>query len=155
VNVYGTLTAAGANGSFLASGSTTSNTTPSLLNPGSILSFDNTNGFQGVSAGNNTNRWGDTTAIALNGSTLQLLGQNNAAGSSETVGTISFDKGSTVIIKRNTAGNTVLTAAGLTRSPNGNGTLSLLTSAAGTLGGVDQLIVANHGTTPGNHARRG
>src|SRR5207248_1283852 len=104
VTVYGTLTAAGATGSFLNNDGTGNNNTNSItLKPGSTLTFDNTNGFQGVTAADNTNRWGDTTGIALNGSTLQLLGQNNAAGSSETVGTISFDKGSTVSIKRNTA----------------------------------------------------
>ena len=102
----GTTTFDGTSGAGIG-GSLSVTTNAVTLKPGSTLTFDNTNTFQGVTAGNNTNRWGDTTAIALNGATLQLLGQNNAAGSSETVGAVSFDKGSTVVIKRNTAGNTV------------------------------------------------
>jgi autotransporter-associated beta strand protein len=71
VTVWGTLTAAGASGSFLANGSTTANTNAVTLNPGSTLTFDNTNAFRGVTAGNNPNRWGDSAGITLNGATLR------------------------------------------------------------------------------------
>jgi autotransporter-associated beta strand protein len=151
VTVFGTLIAAGANGTFLANGSTATNTNAITLNPGSILSFDSVNaygGTGGLAAGNNNNRWGDSVNIALNGSTLQLLGQNNAAGTAETVGMVSFDKGSVITVKRgNSSGTTKLTVAGLTRI--GHGTLTLVTSATGNLGssaaGGEQLVDSNAG----------
>jgi autotransporter-associated beta strand protein len=142
VNVWGTLTAAGANGSLLANGSTTNNTNAVTLNPGSVLRLDNSNAFQGVAAANNTNRWGDTAAIALNGAMLEILGQN-AGASTETVGAVTFDKGSTVSIKKTgTGGTAILTVASLARVANG--TLSIQTSVAGTLSGADQLIDLNN-----------
>ena len=147
VTVYGTLTAAGASGTFLANGSTTLNTNAITLNPGSILRFDNTNAFQGVSAGNNTNRWGDSVAVALNGSTLELLANNNASSTTETVGAVTFDKGSVISVKRNTTGTAKLTVASLTRV--NRGTLTIVTSAANTLGAAsngDWLIDTNNAT---------
>jgi autotransporter-associated beta strand protein len=149
VNVYGTLTAAGANGSF-ADATGTVNTNAITLQPGSILRFDSTNGFQGLAAGNNNNRWGDTAAIGLNGSTLELIGQNVAtSATAEVVGAVSFDKGSVISVRRGNATNTAtLTVAGLTRT--GRGTLTLVTSTTGTLGtaaaGAEQVVDLGAGT---------
>ncbi len=156
VTVYGSLTAAG-NGSFLQMGSTTTNVNSTFtFQPGGILTFDNvTTTFQGITAANNNNRWGDTAAINLNASTVQLLGQNAAAATTETVGAVSFTGGSVVASKRGNTGNTVtLTVASLTRV--NRGTLTLVTSTAATLGGtaagseriVDTAAGTDAATTP-------
>jgi len=42
---------------------------------GSALVFDSTNAYGALAADNNTNRWGDTTPVVLNGATLELLGR--------------------------------------------------------------------------------
>src|SRR5262249_33826262 len=84
VTVWGTLTAAGTNGSFLSGDGTGNNNANAItLNPGSALVLDSTNAYGALAADNNTNRWGDTTPIALNGATLELLGLN-AAGTATT-----------------------------------------------------------------------
>ncbi len=156
VTVYGSLTAAG-NGSFLQMGSTTTNVNSTFtFQPGSILTFDNvTTTFQGITAANNNNRWGDTAAINLNASTVQLLGQNAAAATTETVGAVSFTGGSVIASKRGNTGNTVtLTVASLTRV--NRGTLTLVTANAGTLGSsasggeriVDTAAGTDAATTP-------
>jgi autotransporter-associated beta strand protein len=152
VTAYGTLVAAGANGSFAAFGAPATNANSSFtFQPGSILSFDNvTTTFQGVTAANNNTRWGTTAPIGLNASTLQLLGQNAAASTTtQTVGPVTFTGGSVLAALRGNATNTVtLTVTSLTRS--NRGTLTLVTSTANTLGttaaGGEQIVDTAAGT---------
>ncbi len=62
------------------------------------------------------NKWGDTTPISLNGSTLNLISSGGRVNK-ETVGQITVKNGAAVYLERNsTNGQLVLEAAGITRA---------------------------------------
>lgn len=86
-----------------ASGSLAS---PSItVQQGGSLTLDN-------SAGNNTNRIGDSATVTLNGGTLNFLGAS--AASSETIGTVTLAGGAnTINVQRGGSNSSVLTFAGI------------------------------------------
>lgn len=120
VDVFGTLNAAGASGALIAGATTNNNTV--TLHPGALLRFDNTSG--------STNRWGDTTAVDLNGASIRFDG--HSGGTTETIGAITIQKGARIGL--NSAGNplTILSAASLARTAGS--TLVITNSAADRLG---------------------
>jgi autotransporter-associated beta strand protein len=128
VHVHGTLRAEGTNGSFVNATNTGNAYTNILLHPGSELRLQDT-GATGTAA----NRWHDAAPIALNGALLTLQTPNTAAlVTSETVGALSFERGSRVQpVTQNTAQIT-LTLGGINRV--GNGTLMIIPSAVNRLG---------------------
>ncbi|NJN05598.1 MAG: hypothetical protein HC814_03290 [Rhodobacteraceae bacterium] len=118
VHVYGVLRATGATGSF-ADAAGTGNNNLIITHPGSEIRLENT-------TSPNTNRWGDTTAMALDGSLLNFIGVNAAQHSFERVGDITFSAGSRLTLtgSTNTLGaSALLSASALTRV--GAGTLQL------------------------------
>lgn len=142
IDVYGTLALGGTFGSL-------QNTTmPVTLMPGSTLRFDNTLGVLDSSL---TTRWrinsGNPSPLALNGSTLSLVG-NSDASSQLGVGQLTITRGSAVTIARAAAGKTTtVNAAGLTRSAGD--TLVISPGVAGQLG-VDEVFTLTSAPTPTN-----
>ncbi|MCX6856579.1 MAG: autotransporter-associated beta strand repeat-containing protein, partial [Verrucomicrobia bacterium] len=115
VDVFGTLRAVNTNGSFIGSGTTNNNAI--VMHPGSAIVLD------GTGSANNANRWGDTNAVALNGSsfTMQTL---TATAQNETVGAITYANGSRIGINNPGSpltANILTSTGGLTRV--GTGTL--------------------------------
>jgi autotransporter-associated beta strand protein len=103
-----------------------------ILHPTSTLTF------QDMAVGGN--RWDDNTAINLDGSALVGEAVNNVDNGSETVGAITFDRGSRIILTSEGTGDAFVTAASVTRAAAGPG--------AGT--GRGTLVVA-----PSNTAQLG
>ncbi|MCB1208520.1 MAG: autotransporter-associated beta strand repeat-containing protein [Verrucomicrobiales bacterium] len=128
VDVFGEVRIEGAAGT--AANSTGGlNTNTWRLHPGSRLRFDNGTAFTGTGT---AGRWEDTAAIALNGAVLDMAGGNStSAFNSETVGDISIERGSEVVVRRSTAAAAELISSGISRV--GNGTL-MLRHDAGLLG---------------------
>ncbi|MDB6148679.1 MAG: Autotransporter-associated beta strand repeat protein, partial [Chthoniobacter sp.] len=149
VNVFGVLSLSGA--ASLSNG--TANVNAVTLNPGSALFFDNANGAANnagaLVAANNTDRFNDTTPINLNGAMLNLIGAN-AAASSESVGDVTYSRGARLRSQlTGTGGTATLTLNNLTRAGAGS-TLMLQSSAPGTLGAGDKIIVTNSPPTVTN-----
>ncbi|MEQ1859582.1 MAG: autotransporter-associated beta strand repeat-containing protein [Chthoniobacteraceae bacterium] len=128
IHTYGILRAEGANGSFVDAGNTASAYTNLVLHPGSELRFQDTN-----ASGAASDRWHDGTPIELNGSLLTLQTPNTAGVvGSESVGPVSFERGSRIqAVTQNTAEIT-LTTPGVTRTDKG--TLTFVPSAVNRLG---------------------
>ena len=143
VDVFGNLSLSGTATLATATG----NTNAVTLNPGSALFFDNVNaaanGAGAFAAANVTDRWHDSAPIGLNGALLNLIGGTDLA-SSETVGDVTYSRGARIRVARGgtTTGTATLTLNNLLGGGAGN-TLHIQTSAAGTLGGVDKVIVTN------------
>ncbi|MDZ7619801.1 MAG: autotransporter-associated beta strand repeat-containing protein, partial [Patescibacteria group bacterium] len=117
VQVFGTLTADGADGSFINAGGTANNNAITLYG-GSTLRFDNS----ALSTGTNVDRWDDNTPIHLLAGTLQLDARNHASVTNETVGAIHFTGGNTISLNRNNmSGSQVaqLTVAEFVRADQG------------------------------------
>lgn len=146
IDVFGILGFGG--GGSLSTGAANVNLV--TLHPGSGLSFDNVNaaanGQNAFVAANISDRWNDTTPIALNGAFLNLNGARNAI-ISETVGDVTFSRGARIRSGRSgTAqdnGSSTLTLTSLTSAGAGS-TLALQTTAANSLGALDQIIVTNN-----------
>jgi autotransporter-associated beta strand protein len=160
VDVWGTLQTSGQNGSFVDGNSAgpVVNRNTITLHPGGQITINDVAG--NVTGGQG--RWADGTGINLSGGTFQLTGANGYA-SIETIGTVTVDKGSRIIVSRAAnAGTAALVVNDLVRttasgSPgNGNGTLLIASQAAGSLGipasttvtnvaagSYDRLIVSN------------
>jgi fibronectin-binding autotransporter adhesin len=122
VHVYGVLRASGGQGSF-ADAAGTGNNNLIVTHAGGEIRLDN-------AASPNTNRWGDTAPLALDGALLNFLGVNAAQRSFERVGDFSFAGGSRFTL----AGSTnILGASALISTPNlirvGAGTLQLARAA--------------------------
>lgn len=94
IEVFGKLAATGANGVF--STGVIDNTT---FRPGSTLEFNNLPDYANASGGNNTDRWDDSKALALNGSTVLLSGARKA-DSAETIGGVTFNGNAQVQVRR-------------------------------------------------------
>ncbi len=117
------------------------------IHPGAVLMLDN-------NAVDVANRWADSAAVNLNGGQLYLRSRNVATvTSTETVGAVTFSRGSSLRIDRRiTNGAVQLTAADLTRSGVGS-TLAVVTNGAflGLNAGVDEverILVTAWNTTP-------
>jgi len=125
VDVFGTVVASTTTGSFL--GASTTNTNSVIFHPGAILKLDS-------SVTNNANRWEDAKALTLDGTQVWTIGlANNAV--SETVGSFTFNRGSSIKTASGTGtGSLVLTGgAGTSFTRTGTGTMVFLPTA-GKLG---------------------
>ncbi|HXI84385.1 MAG TPA: autotransporter-associated beta strand repeat-containing protein [Verrucomicrobiae bacterium] len=119
---YGTLAISGVNGSMVG------NTNNVVFQPGSTLFIDQT----GQTNGSSYDRWGDSQAIALNGSTLMLRGIASSNAAAETVGNVSFAGGSQIALTDQGGGVSLVINSNLTRV--GRATLDIDPSA--TLTGI-------------------
>ena len=144
VNVFGVISLSGQASLDNGAGA---NVNAVTLQPGSALFFDNANGAAngaGAFSGtfNITNRWNDATPIGLNGAMINLIGANTLA-SSETVGDVTYSRGARLRAQlTGTGGTATLSLNNLFGAGPGN-TVTLATSAAGTLGAADKIIVVN------------
>jgi autotransporter-associated beta strand protein len=145
VNVFGNLILR-SNASLVAGAGSTNAVT---LHPGSALHLDNNNATGGVAAVNLPDRLADSAPVFLDGALLDLVG-NSAAPTTETIGNVSYDRGARIRVARNGTVTATLTVNSLAALPGKGHTLNLQGSAAGTLGGVDQLIVATGAPAPVN-----
>lgn len=147
VEVHGTVEFDLANGSAVAGldGVTGGNRNAYVFHPGAIVRFDNLQGGYFATSAATGGRWADTAPIALNGSNVTMLGDDIADGA-ETVGAISYDRGSSIIITRGASTfNVTLTAASLTRLTGGTGTATVGYTAGalgGTAAGYERLMLA-------------
>ncbi len=116
IDVYGGLRIE-PGGSLFQNGSTTTHFYTNLnLKPVSLLSF------QDMSAtGVNSNRWGDSVGINLDGSSVTFDALNNTDNAAETVGAITFDRGSRVNLTSEGTGDAFATAASMGRAAAGTG----------------------------------
>ena len=135
IDVYGGLRF-DSNGSIFQNGSTTTHFYNNIrLHPGSNLTFQDA-----AATGVNANRWGDSVPINLDGSALTVEAVNNADNNTETVGAITFDRGSRIYLTQEGTGDAFLTAASVTRASastgagSGRGTLVFTASDTNTFG---------------------
>lgn len=118
VNVYGIIAFQNAAGTALNNAGANRNTY--TFYPQSQLIFDNnTAAYSGGAA---EGRWDDQAAIALNGTQVDLRNPNTAATYSETVGAITFDRGSEIDVTKQSTGMVELLASGLSRATGGSAT---------------------------------
>lgn len=144
------------NASLALAGGTSTNAL--TLHPGSALHLDSLNGT-GNSTGtgvvttgslavaNQLDRLGDNTPLILDGALLDLIG--NAAGTTETVGAVSYGRGARIRVARNTVAST-LTLSSLTASGGNGHTLLLQPGTAGQLGVSENIIVNTGAPVPVN-----
>jgi autotransporter-associated beta strand protein len=96
--------------------------------------------FQDTGSTTNFDRWDNATGINLDGSGLQIEAQTNNNDNRETVGAISFDRGSRIILSIEGTGDAFLTAASIDRAAastgagSGRGTLVFAPSASAAFG---------------------
>lgn len=96
--------------------------------------------FQDTGSTTNFDRWDDTTGINLDGSALQIEAQTNNNDNRETVGAISFDRGSRIILSVEGTGDAFLTASSIDRAAassgagSGRGTLVFAPSSSAAFG---------------------
>ena len=148
IHTYGVLRVEGTAGTFLNAGGTANAYTNITLHPGSELRFQDI----GIASGT-TNRWDDATPIALNGSLLTLQTPNAVVTGAETVGAITFDRGSRIQPVTQSTAQITLNAASLTRL--NKGTMMLIPSSTGRLGlapaaNSERILVS--GSAPTNAA---
>ncbi|MBX7209625.1 MAG: autotransporter-associated beta strand repeat-containing protein [Verrucomicrobiaceae bacterium] len=144
IHTYGILRVEGTNGSFVDSTNSANAYTNITLHPGSELRLQDVN-----TTGAAANRWHDSAAIGLNGSLLTLQTANAVVTGAETVGAISFDRGSRIQPLTQSTAQLTLNTPSLTRV--GSGTMVFLPSAAGRLGlapGANSERVIVTGTAP-------
>ena len=114
----------------------------------------------------NTNRWGDTAPLALNGSQVSLqtsiipTAGTGIAFPSETIGAVSFERGSSLrllvgLLNASSAGSTLISSTGPLTRVN-SGTLSIIsefTAASAPFLGLTNTGYNNLGTTAANFQR--
>jgi autotransporter-associated beta strand protein len=145
LDVFGELRVQGS-GSFIDSVGSANFYSP-VLHPGSILRFQDAN-----ATGAAANRWHDTVPVSLDSSQLLLQTANAAVLATETVGDITFDRGSRIQLSTQSTARMTLTTSALNRGSN-FGTLVFQNSAANRLGATpgnnsEHVIVS--GTAPAN-----
>jgi autotransporter-associated beta strand protein len=135
IDIYGGLRFEGT-GNLFQNGSTTNHFYSNVnLRPGSSLIFQDM-----TATGGGANRWGDTVPINLDGAAVVADATNNAVNNTETVGAITFDRGSRIQLITEGTGDAFLTAASVTRASasagagSGRGTLVFAPSATATFG---------------------
>ncbi len=141
VDVFGLLSLA--SGATLQNGGTATNVL--TLHPGSYLHLDNNAGAS-VTMGtlNVTNRIADGQAISLNGAAIELVGNSNNA-TTETLGDVTYGAGGRLRVIKNGTGSATLTLASLTAGTAKGSQLLLQSSATGTFGGTDKILVTAAG----------
>lgn len=146
IHNYGTLRVEGTNGSFVDSTNTANAYTNITLHPGSELRLQDIN-----ATGAAANRWHDSAPIALNGSLLTLQTANAVVTASETVGAITFDRGSRIQSVTQSTAQMTLNTPSIARV--NKGTMMIIPSAVNRLGiapaaNSERIIVT--GTAPTN-----
>ncbi|WP_170157000.1 beta strand repeat-containing protein [Roseimicrobium gellanilyticum] len=142
VDVYGRVQFRGSLGSAVGS-SVDTNDNVYVFHPGSRLVFDFNNGNTLTQA--QGGKWGDTTAINMNGSTVEVSGldNSNSLNNMELVGAINFDRMNEIrVVRNNTNGNALLEAASLNRIATNYGMVRF-THNANNLGAAAQTRVSN------------
>ena len=127
IHVYGTLRAEGTNGTFVNAGNSGNAYTNVVLHPGGELRLQDA-----ASLGAASDRWHDITPIALNGALLTLQTANSAVDAAETVGAISFERGSRIQAVTQSTARITLSMDQLTRVDRG--TMLFIPSAVNRLG---------------------
>lgn len=150
IHAYGTLRAEGTNGTFVDNVTTpTANAYTNItFHPGSELRLQDIN-----ATGAAANRWHDSAGIALNGSLLTLQSANAVVTAAETVGAITFERGSRIQNVTQSTAQITLSTPSLTRF--GTGTMMFIPSAVNRLGlapaaNSERILVT--GTAPTNVA---
>ncbi|MGC3969632.1 MAG: autotransporter-associated beta strand repeat-containing protein [Pirellulales bacterium] len=69
----------------------------------------------------NGNRWHDDAEVLLDGASLQVVGGTNTNLGSEAVGTITFDRGTRIIVNSQGTGDAIFTASGIVRAAASTG----------------------------------
>lgn len=135
IDIYGGLRIENG-GNLFQNGSTTNHFyTDVRFHPGSTLTFQDM-----TATGANANRWGDTVPINLDGSAIVAEATDNANDNKETVGAITFDRGSRIILQSQNNGDAFLAAASVTRASastgagSGRGTLVFAPTATASFG---------------------
>jgi autotransporter-associated beta strand protein len=143
IDIYGGLRFEGT-GNLFQNGSTTDHFYNNLrLHPGSALIFQDM-----TATGGGSNRWGNDVPINLDGSSVIAEATNNANDNAETVGAITFDRGSRIQLTSEGTGDAFLTASSVTRASassgagSGRGTLVFTPSASATFGAAATAGVA-------------
>lgn len=154
VDVFGELRFEGASGTAVTTGLGNANTY--TFHPGSRLRFDNNTTFTGSGTTGNLatgtlgggGRWSNTAAIALDGATLEMLGDDTGdfIANREVVGDISISRGSQIEAVRRAALWAEISAGNLSRATS-TATLQLRHTAnlLGVAGAAnaERIIVAN------------
>ncbi|MGC3968301.1 MAG: autotransporter-associated beta strand repeat-containing protein [Pirellulales bacterium] len=132
VDVYGSLQAQGANGTFRNNIGTANAYTNIRLHPGSsLILLDNTA---------STNRWDNSTGVNLDGARFVLDAANNTDLCGETIGALVFDRGARIATVNEGTSEILLTAASVTRAASGagagtgRGTLVFVPAVSASLG---------------------
>lgn len=116
IDIYGGLRFEGT-GNIFQNGSTTDHFYSNLnFRPGSTLTFQDM-----TATGVQSNRWGDDVAINLDGSAIVGEATDNANDNKETVGAITFDRGSRIHLQSQNNGDAFLAAASVTRAASSSG----------------------------------
>ena len=143
IDVYGGLRFEGT-GSLRSAVTPTSHFYTNLrLHPSSTLTLQDM-----TATGAGSNRWEDGVGIQLDGSALVAEATNNADNNAETVGDLTFDRGSRVYLTQEGTGDAFLTVNSLTRAAagsgagTGRGTLVFTTSNTATFGAAATAGVA-------------
>ncbi|MGL6076292.1 MAG: beta strand repeat-containing protein [Fimbriiglobus sp.] len=150
IDVFGSLQLI--SGGTLRQAATQIPTNALTLHPGSSLLLDNSNGITTPLGASFQDRISNTTALALNGALLDLLGNNNSATSVEAIGDVTISRGARIRVVRNNgnaANNLQLTMANLNGLNTVGNSLMLQPSANNSLGvasSYDRIVVA--GTAP-------
>lgn len=121
-----------------------------VVRQGGVLSMDNS-----ISTNNTLSRLGDTTAISLQGGTVNLFGRTGNNDTAETIGAVTLASGANTINAGygDNTGSAQLTVAGLSRTAGATVNFTNLTAAgaaAGTLGTAgdnSRILVTGAGTT--------
>jgi autotransporter-associated beta strand protein len=143
IDIYGALRFEGT-GNLFQNGSTTNHFYSNVnLRPGSTLTFQDM-----TATGGGSNRWGDAVPISLDGAAIAAEATTNVDNNTETVGAITFDRGSRIQLINEGTGDAFLTAASVTRASastgagSGRGTLVFAPSATATFGAAATAGVA-------------
>lgn len=134
IDVYGGLRFEGT-GSLRSAVTPTSHFYTNLrLHPTSTLTFQDM-----TATGEASNRWEDSVPIQLDGSTIVAEATDGANDNSETIGVLTFDRGSRVGLASQNNGDAILVAASISRAAASTG--------AGTGRGTMVVVPSNPGPT--------
>jgi autotransporter-associated beta strand protein len=116
-----------------------------VFHPGSRLRFDNDNP---LSTATTEGRWADGTAITLNTSVLEIYGDGAASAyNSETIGDLTIEGGSEVVVRRRGAFPAELVANNLSRAGSGTLMVTSVDTNTNLTGGLGLLAGTGTNTT--------
>jgi len=134
-----------------------------VVRQGGTLSLDSTSANNNTGAGATEDRLGNSTAISLQGGTVNLYGQTGNINTTETIGTVTLASGANTINAGygDNTGSAQLTLAGLSRTAGATVNFTNLTAAgaaAGTLGATgdnSRIVITGAGTTTAQTSNTG